>query len=521
MKSTIYDYIVIGSGIAGLSAALRLSKFGKTVMISKNSLKSGSTHYAQGGIAVALDKSDAPSLHYQDTLEAGAGLCDSEVVKVLVEEGLERVKELIDIGAEFDKKGSQFDFGQEGAHHRRRILHAKDETGKEIERALGTRLLKEPNITFLQNTMVVNLCIKNEKAVGCVVLKGSKYERLSAKATIIATGGCGQVFSHSTNPSGTTGDGIALAYDAGCLIQDMEFIQFHPTTLYTGDKKPISIFLISEAVRGEGAVLRNIKGNRFMKNYHDLRELAPRDIVSRAIVKECIKSGSNHVYLDLTQISGDLSVKFPNIYRRCLIAKIDLTKDFVPVSPAAHFLMGGIKVNEWGKSSIEGLYSTGESACLGIHGANRLASNSLLDGLVFGYRCGDYVRKNENDLNENWDVGMVFNGVNSEKLAEFQVLKYQIKEMMWKCGGIVRNQQLMQEGLDFLKSKEDCLNTEYSHIIYYELKNIFCVSKLILDFGLKRRESRGGHFREDFPETDNLNWKIHQSTGKKMTPFLN
>lgn len=301
----------------------------------------------------------------------------------------------------------------------------------------------------------------------------------------------------------------------------MEFIQFHPTTLYTGDKKPISIFLISEAVRGEGAVLRNIKGNRFMKNYHDLRELAPRDIVSRAIVKECIKSGSNHVYLDLTQISGDLSVKFPNIYRRCLIAKIDLTKDFVPVSPAAHFLMGGIKVNEWGKSSIEGLYSTGESACLGIHGANRLASNSLLDGLVFGYRCGDYVRKNENDLNENWDVGMVFNGVNSEKLAEFQVLKYQIKEMMWKCGGIVRNQQLMQEGLDFLKSKEDCLNTEYSHIIYYELKNIFCVSKLILDFGLKRRESRGGHFREDFPETDNLNWKIHQSTGKKMTPFLN
>ncbi len=350
-NTQLVDYVVIGSGIAGLSAAKYLGAHGKTLVVTKGAIREGSTHYAQGGIAVALAPSDTPDYHLEDTLKAGDGLCDTDAVQVLVEEGPARVRELILMGAQFDRDGENYSYTQEAAHGQRRILHAGDATGREIEKTLGNAVLNQENVQFLPNTSVVRLLMDADRCVGCEVMSESGLAQIFAGAVILASGGCGQIYAYNTNPPVSTGDGVSLAYEVGARVQDMEFFQFHPTTLYLGDKKPISLFLISEAVRGEGAVLRNIYGERFMPQYHPDAELAPRDVVARAIFHQMQQTDTPHVFLDLSPCLGDVTQRFPTIAKRCLSAGIDIRRDFVPVAPAAHYAMGGVSTDLSGRTT--------------------------------------------------------------------------------------------------------------------------------------------------------------------------
>ncbi len=504
-KDYHYDYLVIGSGIAGLSAALQLSKHGKTAIISKASIHESATNLAQGGIAAAMTKTDTPDYHFEDTLKAGDGLCDEKAVKFLVEEGPERVRELIALGANFDKVDGDYDFTKEAAHSKRRILHVGDSTGKEIKKTLGNAVLNEALTTFFPSTFVKELIIQNGECVGCVAIRNHTPIHFYAKSSIIATGGCGQIFSKSTNPSIATGDGIAIAYRAGCKVQDMEFVQFHPTTLALGDKKPISIFLITEAIRGEGAILRNINGDRFMLDYHPDAELAPRDVVARSIYQESQKT-KNHVYLDLSPITQELSKRFPTIYERCMESGIDITREFIPVSPAAHYFMGGVQTNEKGQTNIPRLYAAGETASLGLHGANRLASNSLLDGLVFGHASAlNMIKENEQPIIQD---ALIIKAPKSNKntTSKIRAARHTIKSIMWRNVSIIRNKKDLntaRQGLDDLSWLLD-ITTIDDKIL--EVQNMLTVSQLIVKSALQREESRGAHFREDFPKK-NPAWK--------------
>ncbi|RAP34372.1 L-aspartate oxidase, partial [Candidatus Marinamargulisbacteria bacterium SCGC AAA071-K20] len=500
MSTTKTDYLVIGCGIAGLSAALHLAKHGKVIVLSKDTIRESSSNYAQGGIAVALEKSDTPSLHYQDTLEAGAGLCNKEAVKVLVEEGPSRVNELINMGANFDKINGNFDFSQEAAHSKRRILHAKDTTGKEIVKTLGNRALKEPNITFNQSTFVTKLLIENKQCIGFEALQKKIPITYLAKAVVLSTGGCGQVYQYTTNRSVSTGDGMALGINAGCKITDMEFIQFHPTTLYQGDKKTISIFLITEAIRGEGAILRNSKGERFMQKYHPQLEMAPRDVVARAIFKE-MEDTNEAVYLDLDQVKKNVKERFPTIYKRCLESGINISRDYIPVSPAAHYCMGGLKTTTWGETNIAHLYAAGEVASLGLHGANRLASNSLLDGLVFGHRAAEHIINTIKTTIPNTPLpSQETKEIPNYKLASVKVIRQKIKKLMWKYVGIVRQETGLKKALEQLKQFEWILDIDDANEVLIETQHMLTVSKLITHSALVREESRGAHYREDFPK---------------------
>ncbi|RME64349.1 MAG: L-aspartate oxidase, partial [Nitrospirae bacterium] len=377
------DYVVVGSGVAGLRAAIELASDGEVIVITKDIPTESSTEYAQGGVAVALSDEDEVGIHYEDTLRAGDGLCNEEAVRVLVTEGPERIQELIDWGAEFDREGSKLAFTLEAAHSRRRILHAHgDATGKEIERVLLNKVRSLNNVKKLSRTMTVDLIVKDNLCRGVLLIKSQKWLVVLARATIMATGGAGQLYLRTTNPSVCTGDGMAMALRAGAVLEDMEFIQFHPTALAI---KRGPQFLLSEAMRGEGGILKNSRGERFMFSYHPDGELAPRDVVSRAIWQEMERTNSEHVLLDVSHLEGEfLKKRFPRIYETCLRFGIDITKEPVPVAPAAHFIMGGIKTDTGGRTTLKGLYAAGEVACTGVHGANRLASNSLLEGLVYG-----------------------------------------------------------------------------------------------------------------------------------------
>ncbi|MFC1771332.1 L-aspartate oxidase [Candidatus Margulisiibacteriota bacterium] len=518
MKEYSYDFIIIGSGIAGLTAAEYLSEEAKTGVITKNTIIETATKLAQGGIAAALNKDDAPKYHLQDTIKAGAGLCDKKAVNVLVSDGVEQVKELIKWGAHFDKIKGQYDFSKEGAHSKRRILHAKDATGQEIENTLKNDLIKKKKTKFHTNTDVIKLLVKNNRCYGCVAVKNKELRVFYAKAIIMATGGCGQVYKRNTNPTVATGDGIALAFEAGADIQDMEFIQFHPTTLYVGDKKPISIFLISETVRGEGAILKNIAGKRFMPDYHPLAELAPRDIVSRAIFQEMKKQSSQHVFLDLSNIKHDLKERFPTIYERCMEAKIDITRDFIPVTPGAHYSMGGIKTGADGKTSIQGLFAAGEVSSLGLHGANRLASNSLLDGLVFGHRAAMAAVKYASKV-KGIDAYAYFPAeirpLTKKKRSEILSIKQTIRNTMWQKVGIERVESDLKQALLIFKSFNWLKKIETLEVELLEVKNMLIVAELITEFALNRKESRGAHYRIDYPDRDDINWQKHQVFNKK------
>src|SRR5271165_3662683 len=388
------DYLVVGSGVAGVRAAIELSQSGSVLVLAKSDLSESATAYAQGGIAVALSDEDEIGLHEQDTINAGDGLCNPESVALLVEEGPRYIAQLMDWGAEFDQAGTKLAFTREAAHSRSRILHAHgDSTGREISRALLARAHTIPHLHLRAHAFTTELILENGRAVGVRFLDetDSSFHEVRAGAILLATGGLGQLYRETTNPDVATGDGMAIAYQAGAVLSDMEFVQFHPTALAV---KGAPRFLLSEALRGEGGVLRNIGLERFMKRYHEAHELAPRDVVARAIVSEMHKTDSQHVYLDMTEKPRDfLEKRFPRIYATCLGYGLDLATDLAPVSPAAHFMMGGVKTDLWGRTSMPGLYAAGETAATGVHGANRLASNSLLEGLVFGARAGDAMMK--------------------------------------------------------------------------------------------------------------------------------
>lgn len=503
MSETITtDYLIIGSGVAGLRAAIELSKSGSVLVVTKDLPTESSTEYAQGGIAVALSDEDEIGIHYEDTIKAGDGLCNEEAVRVLVTEGPERIIELINWGVEFDREGSKLAFTLEAAHSRRRVLHAHgDSTGREIERVLINKVSTLSNVRKASFTMAVDLMVEDNRCFGATLLRDKEIIKCFSKATILATGGAGQVYSRTTNPRVITGDGMAMAFRAGAILKDMEFVQFHPTALY---KREAPNFLLSEAMRGEGAILRNINGEAFMSKYHSLRELAPRDIVSRAIVSEMVSTNSSHVYLDLTHLDGTfIRKRFPNIFATCMKFGIDISREMIPVSPAAHYIMGGVETDLYGATTVEGLFAAGEVACTGVHGANRLASNSLLEGLVFGYRAAvgaiQYVEGFEKfRFTDKFSSKRKFTSIEKSEIGQTLI---KLKETMWEKVGVIRCGKSINEAKEILYPMyekfgfADFLNP---HLI--ELKNMVTVGLLITESASSRKNSVGAHYRTDFKE---------------------
>lgn len=493
------DILIIGSGIAGLSAAVRLSAKYDVLVITKGELFECNTDIAQGGIAVALREEDSPFNHFQDTMTAGDYLCREESLKVLVEEGPICVRELIDWGANFDRgnKGD-LDFTKEGAHTIRRILHAHgDATGHEIEQTLLKKARGIENIHFVENTLCLKLKVVNGYCSGafCFDRKNNRILDIKSKVVILATGGAGQLFLRTTNSELSTGDGHFLGFDAGAVLEDMEFVQFHPTAFA---KKGAPTFLLTEAMRGEGGILKNLKGERFMLKYHPLGELAPRDVVSRVIFLEMKNSCVDFVYLDMTHFKKEfLQKRFPTLFSRCLEYDIDISKDYIPVAPAAHYIMGGVKTDTYGRTSIKKLFACGECACTGVHGANRLASNSLLEGLVFGKRAGNYILDMNIDFMDE-DVSLSY-FLGEKDINNFEEMFRELKSEMWNQVGILRDEKGLNEALTFLNEKLEFFE-KFKGLDSLQLRMGFFVSKLITKAALERRCSRGGHFRSDFPD---------------------
>ncbi|HEV2448292.1 MAG TPA: L-aspartate oxidase [Candidatus Sulfopaludibacter sp.] len=472
------DFLVVGAGVAGLRAAIELAEAGSVLVVAKDSLRESSSEYAQGGIAVALSDDDEVALHEQDTLYAGDGLCQRAAVHTLVKEGPAAIEELIAWGAEFDRKGAGLAFTREGAHSRNRILHAHgDSTGKEIARTLYRRASSLANVSFRSFAATAGLLLADGAVTGAVVHDAQANANLAihARAVLLATGGLGRVFLNTTNPDVATGDGVAMAYRAGAEIGDIEFVQFHPTALHV---EGAPRFLLSEALRGEGALLKNAVGERFMERYHPLKELAPRDVVARAIVSEMARSGAGHVYLDISgREPGFVSARFPRIHETCLRYGIDLERQATPVAPAAHYAMGGVWTDLDGRTSLPRLFAAGEVACTGVHGANRLASNSLLEGVVFGARAGRAMRECAGAPQAAAGAPPVERpGVGDAE---------RVQRIAWEKCGIVRDAAGLREAIRLL---EPLAGSEA------------LVARLIAQCALAREESRGAHFRSDFPE---------------------
>ena len=486
------DYLVIGAGVAGLRAAIELAEAGRVLVLAKDSLRESASEYAQGGIAVALSDDDEVSLHEQDTLFAGDGLCDVAAVRTLVEEGPAAIHDLIEWGAEFDREGSKLLFAREGAHSRNRVLHAHgDSTGQEIARTLFKKASSLQNVEFRSFAAMTDLLISADGEVaGAVAFDEESHApvEITARAVLLASGGLGRVYKETTNPDVATGDGVAAAYRAGAEIRDIEFVQFHPTALHVAGAPR---FLLSEALRGEGAYLRNASGERFMERYHPLLELAPRDVVSRSIVMELQRTGAEHVFLDLTHLDGSqLPARFPRIYQTCLHYGVDLALQPAPVHPAAHYAMGGVGTDLNGQSSLAGLFAAGEVACTGVHGANRLASNSLLEGVVFGARAGRAMRECASPGRS--PVGMSFDRC-FPRTADAE-----LRAMAWDYCGILRSGTGLRRALDALAVPP--LEAQPSSRGLFEIRNIQLLTQLIARCALAREESRGGHYRLDFPE---------------------
>ncbi len=520
------DYLVVGSGIAGLSYALKVAEFGTVSIITKKAKAESNTNYAQGGIASVISQDDSFDLHIKDTLEAGGGLCHKDAVEILVTEGPHRLRELIDIGTQFTIEHGHLDLGREGGHSRNRIVHSKDLTGREIERALLHRIAEHPNIHVFENHLAIDLItqhhlgvgIEKDRPINCwgayvLNVNTNEVKKFIANITLLSTGGLGHVYLHTTNPSIATGDGVAMAYRAGAYIGNMEFIQFHPTTLSNSGPPA---FLISEAVRGYGANLRTKDGERFMHKYDPRNELAPRDIVARAIDSELKKRGDEFVYLDMCHLStDDVKLKFPYIYSTCLEKfKIDITKELVPVVPAAHYSCGGVMTDVFGRTNVQGLLAAGEAAMTGVHGANRLASNSLLEAIVFSYRAAkagrEFILTNKNIIPDipNWDDSGTFN---SEEWVLISHDVKEIKEIMWDYVGIVRSDLRLDRAsrrINFIKDEIEKFykRTKVTEGLI-ELRNLALIAKLIIQSAMIRKESRGLHYTTDYTQKDDVNWK--------------
>ncbi len=521
-----YDFVVIGSGVAGLTFARMAAAHGKVAVLTKRNGAESNTAYAQGGVACVTSDEDSFDLHVRDTLIAGAGLCDEAAVRQIVTEGPERIQELIDLGVQFDERENddgqrEIDLTKEGGHSKRRILHAADVTGKEIERALIAAVEENPNIDLLENHMAVDLITTGklgyateDRVLGVYVLNEAtrEVETVRCDRVILATGGCGKVYLYTTNPDVATGDGVAMAWRAGATIANMEFIQFHPTCLFHPEAKS---FLISEAVRGEGGILLNEKGVRFMKDADPRGELAPRDIVARAIDAEMKRTGAKCIYLDISHQPADFVHKhFPNIYDTCLRFGIDITQQPIPVVPAAHYQCGGVKTDLNGSTTLKGLFAIGEVACTGLHGANRLASNSLLEGLVLAKRAFD--KSSNINYSSTYDAYKIpeWRAGNVQNVDELVVIYHnwdEIRRLMWDYVAIVRTDKRLQRAATRLRNLRREIQDFYWNFKLttdlLELRNLVTVASLIVDSALARKESRGLNFNLDYPETDDLLWK--------------
>lgn len=501
------DIVVIGSGIAGLTAALRSRAAGRVLVVTKDVIASGSTQWAQGGIAAALDPGDSPAEHQRDTLVAGAGLCDPEAVEALVTEGPDAVRELIELGAEFDRTpGGRLSLTREGGHHRNRIAHAGgDATGAEIERALVAAVRAAPEIRIIEHALVLDLLKDSAGAVAGVTLHVMGEGQLDGvgaircRAVVLATGGMGQIYAATTNPSVSTGDGVALALRAGAVIRDLEFVQFHPTVLWLGKSAKGQQPLVSEAVRGEGAFLVDHEGNRFMQGQHELADLAPRDVVAKAITRQMLASGKDHVFLDARAFGEEKwRVRFPTILASCRSHGIDPVSELIPVAPACHYSSGGVRTDLTGLTSVPGLYACGEVACTGVHGANRLASNSLLEGLVFARRISASLASGlptpGQPLYDERPAGLV----DADVVPELQ-------RVMTTGAGVIRSASGLADTAASLE-KLIARASDEPGTPSWEVTNLVTVGSALIAAAAVREESRGSHWREDFPDRDDEHW---------------
>ncbi len=507
-----YDYIIVGSGIGGLYTALLARENGNVLVITKGSIEDCNTRYAQGGIAAAIGKDDSPQLHLEDTLNAGCGLSDEEAVRILAEEAPARIADLVNFRVPFDTLDGEIALTLEAAHSVSRVLHAGgDATGEYIEGALSKEVRSTGGrITVLENFLATEIMVEKGKVTGIRALdcRTDTTEEFECRHLILATGGAGQLFKYNTNPNVATGDGVALAFNAGAEITDMEFFQFHPTALRMPGVPP---FLISEAVRGEGGLLRNARGYHFVPDYHEKGDLAPRDIVARSILNEMKKSGTDRVYLDVTHLPPHLiTTRFPHIYRFCLDRGLDITRNQIPVAPAAHYAIGGVWTNSWGETNIVGLFATGEVACTGVHGANRLASNSLLEAIVFSKRIVERTKgkskdktvpaARSKDVYSSLGQRPVPKGIPAPGLAALQ-------QLLWDKAGIIRDKDGLNQAAGILAAWQNSLPSPTDQPSY-ELSNLVLTGRLLTEAAFIREESRGAHFRSDFPQTL-PKWQCH------------